>query len=125
MKVYFWKQGGKVVHFAADTEAEAKQIAEKLSGFTNSPVSSCTEQECEAAGSTAHISSDGAVVLGIPADEKTRQEEIEAKTKEAAAIRTEITGRDYRVTKAVRPGTTVEEWTLPRLVDTIKRLSLS
>jgi hypothetical protein len=108
MKVYFWEKDGEVFHYAAATEAEAKRIAEKLGGFTAAPVASCAVEEWESAGSIAHLNGEGSVVLGIPADVKTRQEEIEAKTKEAAAIRAEIAARDYRVTKATRLGTTVE-----------------
>jgi hypothetical protein len=108
MKVYFWKKSGEVFHYAAATEAEAKRIAKNLGGFTTAPVSSCTVQEWEDAGSTAHIDGEGTVVLGIPADVKARREEIEAKTKEAEEIRAEIAARDYRVTKATRLSTTVE-----------------
>ena len=108
MKVYFWKKEGGVFHYAAATEAEAKRIAEKLGGFTTAPIASCTVEEWERAGGIAHIGSEGAVILGIPADVKARQKEIEAKTKEVGVLRAEIAERDYRVTKASRLGTTVE-----------------
>ena len=108
MKVYFWEKDGKVFHYAAKTEAEAKRIAKQLGGFTTAPVASCTVAEWEKEGNIAHIGSKGEVVLGIPADVKARQEEIAAKSKEVTALRAEIAARDYRVTKAARLGTTVE-----------------
>jgi peroxiredoxin len=111
MQVYLWKQGGKVVYYAAKTEAEAKRIAEKLGGFTTAPVSSCTEQEWETAGSTAYIDSTGLVVLGLAPDKEaqqqrtTRLEEINA---ELARIDAEAGPRPLRdvalAQKAALPG---------------------
>jgi len=109
MKVYFWKKYGEVFHFAATTETEAKQIAKKLNGFTTAPVASCTVQEWEGAGSTAHIDSEGVFTLGLPADVKAARDEVSALTLEEATLQSELDSKDYKVIKASEAGEVLAE----------------
>jgi hypothetical protein len=76
---------------------------EELDGV-KTPDKTVSLETWEAAGSTAHIDSDGNIQLGIPPAEKARQDKIAALETEKAALQMELDSKDYRVWKAAEVG---------------------
>jgi small-conductance mechanosensitive channel len=109
MKVYLWQRDGKVFHYAAQTEKEAKANAKQLDGFTTAPNSSATIEEWEAAGNTAYIDSNGAINLGLPPDVKEKQDQIAALTIEKAQLENELSAKDYKVVQTSEKGENLKE----------------
>jgi hypothetical protein len=104
MNIYLWKKNGVVFYYAASTEAEAKSIAQQLDGFTTPPDSSATVEEWETAGSVAHIGDMGEIILGLPAEVKAKQEEIDTLTTEEYRLEAELAAKDYKVVKVAEVG---------------------
>jgi hypothetical protein len=102
MNVYLAKKDGAVIHH---TDLAAM---EQLDGISK-PEKTVTEQEWEAAGSTAHIDASGKIVLGEPEDVKAVNEEISRLTLEEATLQSELDSKDYKVIKAAEVGDVLAE----------------
>jgi hypothetical protein len=102
MNVYLAKKNGTVIHHT--DLAAMKQI-----DGIEAPDRTVTVEEWEAAGSTYYIDGTGEIILGIPADVKAKQEEIEALTKEESRLGSELSLKDYKVVKAAETGHILSE----------------
>jgi hypothetical protein len=80
----------------------------QLDGISK-PDKTVTVEEWEAAGSVAYIDSSGEILLGEPADEKARKDEINALTLEENTLQSELDSKDYKVIKASEIGHVLAE----------------
>jgi len=102
MNVYLAKKGGKVINHT-NLEAMAQ-----LDGVTT-PDKTVTIAEWEAAGSTAHISASGAIVLGEPEGVIAKRQEIKDLEREETDLQYELDSKDYKVIKASEVGSVLAE----------------
>jgi hypothetical protein len=102
MNVYLAKKNGTVIYH---TDLAAM---EQLDGISE-PDKTVTVEEWGAAGNMAYIDSSGEIVLGEPADEKARKDEISALTLEENTLQSELDSKDYKVIKASEVGDVLAE----------------
>jgi hypothetical protein len=102
MNVYLAEKSGAVI-FHTDLAA-----MEQLDGISR-PDKTVSIEEWEASGSVAYIDSSGKIQLGIPPDEKARQDEIALLVKEEAGLQNELALKDYKVIKAAESGQVLAE----------------
>lgn len=100
--VYLAKKNGGIIHH---TDLKAMKDLDGVSA----PDKSVTDQEWEAAGSTAYIDASGSIILGEPEAVVTRRNEIKALEEEEAALQRELDNKDYKVIKAAEVGNVLAE----------------
>ena len=95
-KVYLAKKDGRIIHH---TDFDAMQQLDCVK-----PEKTVTIEEWEAAGSTAYFDAAGKIVLGIPADEASKQQEIAELEAEEKKLQSKLDSKDYKVIQASERG---------------------